>query len=79
MNEIADSPRGLTTGPKSASGETQTEQEKERKKIEEDINVAPAPRRTVEDVEMEVKGSAQRIADITKDGKVIFEKPGKAQ
>lgn len=72
MNEIADTPRGLTTGPKS-------EQEKEGKKIVGDITVAPVPPRTIEEVEMEIKGSAQRIADITKDGEVIFEKPIKAQ
>ncbi|PLB35847.1 AIM24 family protein [Aspergillus candidus] len=72
VNEIADTPRGLTTGPKS-------EQEKEGKKIVGDITVAPVPPRTIEEVEMEIKGSAQRIADITKDGEVIFEKPIKAQ
>ena len=79
VNEIADTPRGLTTGPKPASGETPTEQEKEGKKVVGDISVAPVPPRTLEEVEMEIEGSAQRIADITRDGKVIFEKPGKAQ
>ncbi|KAF9885176.1 Altered inheritance of mitochondria protein 24, mitochondrial [Aspergillus nanangensis] len=57
VNEIADSPRGLTIGPAKPSEE------------------APSSR-SVEDLANEVEGSAQRIANITNEGKVFFTKPG---
>ncbi|KAB8079455.1 mitochondrial biogenesis AIM24-domain-containing protein [Aspergillus leporis] len=76
-NEIASSPRGLTIGPaKPAEEKKPSADEQWRKEAEEAINVAPAPRRTVEELEQEIKGSAQSIATLTKEGKVIFEKPG---
>ncbi|KAL4892672.1 altered inheritance of mitochondria protein 24, mitochondrial [Aspergillus ambiguus] len=69
VNEIANSPRGLTIGPRTPS--------EDKKATEEILQPTPdAPSRSVDDLVNEVEGSAQRIANITKEGKVFFEKPG---
>ncbi|KAG2418052.1 hypothetical protein HFD88_001152 [Aspergillus terreus] len=69
VNEIADSPRGLTIGPRKPS--------EDKKTAEEALQPTPdAPSRSVDDLIQEVEGSAQRIATITKEGKVFFEKAG---
>ncbi|GAB1194854.1 hypothetical protein APSETT444_004105 [Aspergillus pseudonomiae] len=70
VNEIASAPRGLTIGPAKPA------EEKKSSADEEAVNAAPAPTRTIEQLEQEVRGSAQSIATLTKEGKVIFEKPG---
>ncbi|KJK64752.1 Mitochondrial biogenesis AIM24 [Aspergillus parasiticus SU-1] len=76
VNEIASAPRGLTIGPaKPAEEKKPSADEEYRKAAEEAVNAAPAPTRTVEQLEQEVRGSAQSIATLTKEGKVIFEKP----
>ncbi|KAL5355173.1 altered inheritance of mitochondria protein 24, mitochondrial [Aspergillus floccosus] len=70
VNEIADSPRGLTIGPRKPS--------EDKKTAEEALQPTPgAPSRSVDDLINEVEGSAQSIANITKEGKVIFEKAGR--
>ncbi|BAE57588.1 unnamed protein product [Aspergillus oryzae RIB40] len=77
VNEIASAPRGLTIGPaKPAEEKKPSADEEYRKAAEEAVNAAPAPTRTVEQLEQEIRGSAQSIATLTKEGKVIFEKPG---
>lgn len=77
VNEIASAPRGLTIGPaKPAEEKKPSADEEYRRAAEEAVNAAPAPTRTVEQLEQEVRGSAQSIATLTKEGKVIFEKAG---
>ncbi|PYH46869.1 AIM24 family protein [Aspergillus saccharolyticus JOP 1030-1] len=71
VNELASAPRGLTIGP--AKPQTPAE-DPVRKAAEEAVNAAPAPTRTVDELFQEAKGSAQSIARLTEDGKVIFEK-----
>ncbi|KAI9036103.1 AIM24 family protein [Aspergillus affinis] len=81
VNEIADAPRGLTLGPAKPASEKEkktpsSEDVEFRKTAEKAINAAPdAPTRTVEELEMEIKGAGQKIAQLTKDGQVIFTKP----
>lgn len=75
VNEIANAPRGLTIGPAKPAEKNPSANNEYRKAAEEAINAAPAPTRTVEELEQEIKGSAQSIATLTKEGKVIFEKP----
>ncbi|RAL09661.1 AIM24 family protein [Aspergillus homomorphus CBS 101889] len=71
VNEIASAPRGLTIGP--AKPQTSAE-DPVRRAAEEAVNAAPVPSRTVDELFQEAKGTAQSIAKLTKDGKVIFEK-----
>ncbi|KAK1147645.1 Altered inheritance of mitochondria protein 24, mitochondrial [Aspergillus melleus] len=87
VNEIADAPRGLTLGPAQPAEEKGTktpspssEDVEFRKTAEKAVNAAPdAPTRTVEELEMEIKGTGQKIAQLTKDGQVIFTKPESEQ
>ncbi|KAA8649758.1 AIM24 family protein [Aspergillus tanneri] len=77
VNEIADSPRGLTTGPARPTEKQQPFADEEfRQTAEEALHAAPAPSRTIEELEMELKGTSQSIAKLTKDGQVVFEKAG---
>ncbi|KAE8150440.1 altered inheritance of mitochondria protein 24, mitochondrial [Aspergillus avenaceus] len=77
VNEIASTPRGLTVGPANPADTKKLSADEEyRKAAEEAVNAAPVPSRSVEALEQEIKGSAQSIATLTKEGKVIFEKPG---
>lgn len=63
VNEIADSPRGVTINP--------TEQKKQSSEAAE---AAPSP--PPEELTHEIKGTNQSIANVTTEGKVEFEKPG---
>ncbi|KAL3480632.1 mitochondrial biogenesis AIM24-domain-containing protein [Aspergillus californicus] len=66
VNELASAPRGLTILP------TKPEQ---ASKADSHLHDVPGSR-TVEEIENEIKGVTQNIAVITKEGKVVFEKPG---
>ncbi|OOG00476.1 hypothetical protein ASPCADRAFT_202339 [Aspergillus carbonarius ITEM 5010] len=78
VNELASAPRGLTIGPAKPTEEKRqpTAEDEYRKAAEESVNAGPGPSRTVEALTNEVKGTSQSVATLTKDGKVIFEKPG---
>lgn len=75
VNEIAGSPRGLTSGPSQQSAERKRGEEKFRKEAVEATHAAPVPARSVESLSQEVRGIDQRIAKLTEEGKVIFDKP----
>lgn len=78
MNEIAGTPQGLIVGSKSneeASASGKSSDQKFREKANEAIHAAPVPARSVDDLIQEVKGNDQKIANLTREGKVIFEKP----
>lgn len=76
VNEIASSPRGLTIDPDEPRKPT-TEKEEYKEAAKEAVSAAPdAPSRSVDDLTQEVKGTSQHIAEVTKNGKVEFEKPG---
>ncbi|CEN59656.1 Putative Altered inheritance of mitochondria protein 24, mitochondrial [Aspergillus calidoustus] len=64
VNELASAPRGLTILP---AGKYQPEETAPKR--------VPGSR-TVEEIEAEIQGVSQKIAVLTKEGKVIFEKPG---
>ncbi|RJE20655.1 hypothetical protein PHISCL_06998 [Aspergillus sclerotialis] len=66
VNEIADSPRGVTINP--------TEQKQQPSQDAE--SDSPVPPRPAGDSIQEAKGTNQSIASVTKEGKVEFEKPG---
>jgi hypothetical protein len=66
VNELASAPRGLTILP---AGKHQPEETAPK-------NVPGS--RTVEEIEAEIQGVGQKIAVLTKEGKVIFEKPGQS-
>ncbi|KAJ0420183.1 mitochondrial biogenesis AIM24-domain-containing protein [Aspergillus carlsbadensis] len=66
VNELASAPRGLTI---LLAGKYQPE--------ETTLKKVPGSR-TVEEIEAEVQGVSQQIAVLTKEGKVIFEKPGQS-
>lgn len=63
VNEIADSPRGVTIDPTEAN-----------KQPPEAVGATPSPRQ--DELKHEMKGTHQSIANITDEGKVEFEKPG---
>ncbi|ODM22921.1 Altered inheritance of mitochondria protein 24, mitochondrial [Aspergillus cristatus] len=75
VNEIAGSPRGLTSRPSQQSAEKKSGEEKFRKEAVEATHAAPVPARSVESLSQEVRGIDQRIAKLTEEGKVIFDKP----
>lgn len=70
VNEIADTPRGVTSLP----GQLKAEQGKEANTIQE-----PEIARSFESVVREVNGISQSVAKIRKDGKVEFEEVGKTK
>lgn len=81
-NEIAGSPRGLSLkgGPASQKSEHQSNdnksgEEKFREEAEKATHAAPVPARSVEQLSNEVRGVDQKIAKLTEEGKVIFDKP----
>lgn len=63
VNEIAESPRGVTISP--------TEPNKQSSEAAE---TAPTPQ--PDELTHQVKGTDQSIASVTNEGKVGFEKPG---
>ncbi|KAL4791180.1 mitochondrial biogenesis AIM24-domain-containing protein [Aspergillus venezuelensis] len=69
VNEFASAPRGVTILPK----------ESEEEKVLNDDKLAPRNvpgSRTVDEIEQVIEGVSSRIAVLTKEGKVVFEKPG---
>lgn len=66
VNEIADTPRGLT----SPAGQTS---KSERKEAEKAVKSVSDISRSVEDLTQEIKGISQSVAKIRKDGKVEIE------
>lgn len=74
VNEIADSPRGLTVGPTESIGDK--DEEAFKKSVEAATNAGPVPTRSAEDITNEVKGVTQNVAKLTNEGKVIIEKVG---
>lgn len=80
VNEIAGTPRGLILDPstqseqKSADGKSG--EQKFREEADKAIHAAPVPTRSVDDLVQEVKGHDQKIATLTQEGKILFEKPG---
>ncbi|EAW06912.1 AIM24 family protein [Aspergillus clavatus NRRL 1] len=76
INEIADTPRGLTFDPTKSAGDNKPKspEEQYRESLEEVIKTEPGSGRTVEELENELRGVSQSIAILTKEGEVIFEK-----
>ncbi|GFF23858.1 altered inheritance of mitochondria protein 24, mitochondrial [Aspergillus udagawae] len=74
INEIADTPRGLTFDPTKSTEQPRVAGEEFRNVAHEAVNAGPGPSRTIEELENEVKGISQSIATLTKEGKVIIEK-----
>lgn len=73
MNEIADTPRGVTT-PAGQSPEQQ-----QRKEAEEAVSQVPELARSVEDLTQEIRGISQSVAEIHKDGKVEIKEVGRTK
>ncbi|KAK5685643.1 Altered inheritance of mitochondria protein 24, mitochondrial [Elasticomyces elasticus] len=74
VNEIAGTSQGLIVGAnQNASGKSG--EQKFREEANEAVHAAPVPARSVEDLIQEVKGNDQKIANLTREGKIIFEKP----
>lgn len=73
VNEIADTPRGVT----SPAG--QSPKSEERKRAEEAVKSVPEISRSVEDLTQEINGISQSVAKIRKDGKVEFEEVGRTK
>lgn len=71
VNEIADTPRGVTSLP----GQLKAEQGKEAN----DTLQEPEISRSYESLVREVNGISESVAKIRKDGKVEFEKVGKTK
>ncbi|CAI7607772.1 unnamed protein product [Penicillium pancosmium] len=69
VNEIADSPRGLTRPPQQVESQS-------RQEAEAAVNGVPEIARSVEDLNQEIAGISQSIAKIRKDGKVEVEEVG---
>ncbi|RHZ69400.1 Altered inheritance of mitochondria protein 24, mitochondrial [Aspergillus turcosus] len=74
INEIADTPRGLTFDPTKSAEQPRAAGVEFRNVGEEAVSAGPGPSRTFEDLENELKGISQSIATLTKEGKVIIEK-----
>lgn len=72
VNEIADSPRGLTSSPQQAESQS-------RKEAEKAVNGVPELARSVEDLNQEIAGISQSVAKIRKDGKVEVEEVGRTK
>lgn len=77
VNELADTPRGITADPARSSPDTQQQhqqhKEEESKKVEEALHPAPAPSRTPEQLKQEVEGSSRGFATVGKEGNVEIE------
>lgn len=71
VNEIADTPRGLTSLP----GQSKAEQGNEANDAVQEPEIA----RSFENVVQEVKGISQSVAKIRKDGKVEIDDVGKTK
>ncbi|KAL4875825.1 mitochondrial biogenesis AIM24-domain-containing protein [Aspergillus karnatakaensis] len=72
VNELASAPRGLTILPAKPEA-------KEDASTSDGTPVRKVPgSRTVDEIEQEIKGVSQSVAVLTKEGKVIFEKPGQS-
>jgi uncharacterized protein YoxC len=68
VNEIAGTPRGLTSSPRQLESEKETET----------VGV-PHLTRSIETVNQEIKGISQSIAQIRSDGKVVVEEVGRTK
>lgn len=77
VNEIADTPRGVTVDAlkRIEHQQTSTTEDASRQATDDDRSAASAPTRSAEAVEQEVRGTSQSFARVGKDGKVVFEKP----
>jgi hypothetical protein len=71
VNEIADTPRGLTSLP----GQSKAEPEKKT----DDTMYEPDITRSIDDIVQEVKGIRQSVATIRNDGKIEVEQVGKTK
>lgn len=71
VNEIADTPRGVTAEP----GKQQSKDAETSENIEETPGAASVSSRPAEELEQEVKGQGQGFASITRGGDVKFERP----
>ncbi|KAG2024336.1 hypothetical protein GB937_003991 [Aspergillus fischeri] len=74
INEIADTPRGLTFDPTTSAKQPRVDGEEFRNVAHDAVHAGPGPSRTIEELENEMKGISQSIATLTKEGKVIIEK-----
>ena len=72
VNEIAGTPRGLTSSPQSADNE-------QRKEAEKVVRGVPDIARSVESLNQEIRGISQSIAKIRTDGKVEVEEVGRTK
>lgn len=72
VNEIADTPRGVTSPARQSP-------KSERKEAEEAVKSVPEISRSVEDLTQEIKGISQSVAKIRKDGKVEIEEVGRTK
>lgn len=79
VNEIADSPAGVTRDAvKGLEHESQADKDEFKKAAEEAVSEAKAPgipQRSAEQLMQEIRGTKQSLATVRKDGKVEFEKP----
>jgi hypothetical protein len=74
INEIADTPRGLTFDPTNSAKQPRVDGDEFRNVAHDAVHAGPGPSRTIEELENEMKGISQSIATLTKEGKVIIEK-----
>jgi hypothetical protein len=72
VNEIADTPRGLTSSPRQI-------EEQKLKEEEEAVNGVPDIARSIDNLRQETVGISQSIAKIRKDGKVEVEEVGRTK
>lgn len=75
VNEIAGTPRGLILESEQKSADDKSGEQKFREEADEATHAAPVPARSVDDLIQEVKGHDQKIATLTQEGKILFEKP----
>ncbi|KAH1493418.1 Altered inheritance of mitochondria protein 24, mitochondrial [Aspergillus fumigatus] len=74
INEIADTPRGLTFDPTNPAKKPRVDGEEFKNVAHDAVHAGPGPSRTIEELENEMKGISQSIATLTREGKVIIEK-----
>lgn len=77
VNEIAGTPSGLTVAPEKAAsaGKAPPQSEANSRKEAVEVNAAPAPSRSVAELDQEIRGIGHSVASVGRDGKVVFEKP----
>jgi len=74
INEIADTPRGLTFDLTNPAKQPRVDGEEFKNVAHDAVHAGPGPSRTIEELENEMKGISQSIATLTREGKVIIEK-----